>query len=474
MADDEEKITLINMWENINDDLDDIYESNKEEIDKIMPNTNNDKKLSILRYVVEVDILYEKEKHMVENDDFIKQMLNREDDSTMAITIALYQTSNVINGRELKQMETKIIEKFQDGDLLNLTKTVDHAVCPRIVGDNVFDEKGNIIPHDKLFEYKHNCYNIDDLLEHSKVGVIETDLSLEKTIITDHVDMSNQNFNDETLKLAVFPTKVISINLSNNSLIRLKGLVIPEGTKKLDLSNNPIIEIVADLPSGLETLVLTNTSMDSFSPKSNLKHLTLDECRSLKLLDLSGLVNLETLDISNCPILNKVILPKNLSKVKKIIAKNNCLMKLEINNIASLTYIDLSGNHKIDQLTLRGHGKLPKLECDNCNILRIENNDLLNSVGPSNFPKNVDMVQYINNKSLELKVGSMSSIVNLKKLIIRSCPKITSLTNGAFNSNVASVKGNKLVVKSDSKISFRPQSAFIFSDLFANEYLESE
>lgn len=465
----EEKITLIEMWENINEDLENIYENNKEEIDTFMPSTNNDKKLSILRYVVDVDILHEKEKNMVENDDFIKQMLNREDDSTMAITTALYQTSNVINGRELKQMETKIIEKFQEGDLLNLTKTLDHAICPRIVGDNVFDENGNIIPHDKLFEYKHNCYNIDDLLEHSKVGIVETDLSLEKTIITEYVDMSNQNFNDETLKFAIFPSKVISIDLSNNSLIRLKGFIAPKGTKTLNFSNNPIINIETDLPEDLENLIMTNTSMDSFSPKGNLKHLKINACRSLKNLDLSGVINLESLNISDCPILNNMILSRNMSKIKKIIAKNNCLMKLEINGISSLTYINLSGSHKIDQLILRGHGKLPKIECVNCNILRIENNDFLNNVGASNFPQKVDMIQYINNKSLELKIGSMSSIVELKKLVIRLCPKIKSLTNGVFNSNVASVKDKKLIVKSDEKIILRPQSAFIFKDLFPNE-----
>ena len=42
---------------------------------------------------------------MVKNEDFIKAMLIRQDNSSRAITTSLYKTSSAIGGKELKKIK---------------------------------------------------------------------------------------------------------------------------------------------------------------------------------------------------------------------------------------------------------------------------------------------------------------------------------------------------------------------------------
>lgn len=465
MSDSDHKISLIDLWKTLDEESLDIYNAYSEEINRYMEKTNGDIKVSVLMFMLNEDIIYDEEIPIIKNESFIKGLLKKHNNDDVRLTTALYNASSVLNSKYLREVETAIIKKYQDGDLLNITKHGDFSVCPIVRDGKAYDENGNAIPVDKLFEYKDHCYNIDTLIRENDEGIHRLDDKLYERILTHNVKMNNENYTDKILALAVFSDLTTSIDLSNNRLMYLQDIVFPENTRYINLSNNPLIGLKCKFNDSIEELDLSHTrfeKIDASSLPSHIKVLKIRSCHSLKEINLTNLHNLVSIDISDCPLLRELELNNTLTNLTNVKADNNFLIKLRCDDVPKLSTISLQNFvNPIDRIIIANSSTIPVIKCDKCKLFSI-NKCTMKTVPIDIIPESTEIFQLINNRELTLMVRQFEKLQNLKQLRINGCPKITEISKKLFSNNFFN-KGRKLDIAYNGNIEFHPPSAFNIS-----------
>jgi Leucine-rich repeat (LRR) protein len=163
--------------------------------------------------------------------------------------------------------------------------------------------------------------------------------------------------------------EVTHVDLSNKSIVTLKGLdeFLPN-LKELDLSSN-MITTLEGLPSGLQSLILSKNSITdqvlNFSKFQNLHMLDLSDNHITNLHQFHELNNLRTLKLSG----NYIKSLSDLPVVQVLDLSNNSIrgcVDLSLHNFKDMAELNLSGN-KITRL---------KGLSDELRIINMENNNL--------------------------------------------------------------------------------------------------
>ena len=154
------------------------------------------------------------------------------------------------------------------------------------------------------------------------------------------------------------------LNLEKHKLTDIKGIENFESLRKLDVSNNPIINLdVSDL-IGLKELYAYGCQIHNLKlPKSetleildvtvnNLEDLDLEKQSVLKSLSCSG-NELSDLGVADCPCLEEIFCSNNFISeldltenkiIKNIECENNDLKYLSVNSLDMIDLLNLNGN----------------------------------------------------------------------------------------------------------------------------------
>ncbi len=158
--------------------------------------------------------------------------------------------------------------------------------------------------------------------------------------------------------------KIEVLNLEKHKLTDIKGIEYFESLRKLDVSNNPIINLdVSDL-IGLKELYAYACHIHNLKlPKSetleildvtlnNLEDLDLEKQSVLKSLSCSG-NELSDLGVADCPCLEEIFCSNNFISeldltenkiIKNIECENNDLKYLSVNSLDMIDLLNLNGN----------------------------------------------------------------------------------------------------------------------------------
>jgi len=455
---DDDKFTLLTLWKELisDDNLEECYQEAKSTIDKYMKLTGNNKLVSTFLFLTKLNILHPEEQEIVANRAFIKELLKPCDNKEILFVRALYNTSSVISSRHLKDIESKIIRKYQDGDMLNMTKGLE-TVCSATNGGKVLDLEGNEIPADKIFEYGGQCYNIDKL---TSLGDQAFDIKHEyyETILTNHVNMSNGGFTDELLNMAAITSDADSLDLSHNKLEKLSKFVLGLSIVKLNLSNNPLTKLELKFNDKLEELILDNTSIERLHRgdiPTTIRKLSVSGCRSLAELNLADFHNLEEIDISGCVLLRRFFIPSSLSKLKKVTAHNTHFTTFEVRVSNISIFAD-----KIDTYIVSQTHKLPNMNCQKCNSVTISNCDF-EVFDKREIPNMITSLTFEHciNIHLSVKLNNLDNLKELRILRVKQCKSLTNLSTNIFASGLLT-RDKPLHVISDSEITCKPAVMF--------------
>lgn len=468
MDNEEEKISLIEMWDSIIESPDELYEENKEEIDQILEKHNTDDiLLALLILSIKMDVLDEEEIKMVSNEEFINQMKSRKANNRVALTMALYNTTKFVETKQLKEVETSIIKKFQKGNLLNMTVGLEKdAKCPLIdkMG-NVRDENGNIIPKSKLFEFAEKCYNIDDLLEYERNLISQDDEhEVFEKFSSDSLDLSGKHENEETIKLQSFSKNLKTLILTNNFFKKVDSSLFEDTIQELDLSKNPFKNVNLKDMKNLKVLKMNESSLTNILSEDlpeSLEELHLNHSIFLMKLDVSNLVNLKKLHLSNCSALTSLTIPNTLENFEEIIANNNSFTKLNVYMGNSFKNLDLYTTTMIQTVSLEGNGNPSKVLLRDCEIFRMSNSTR-ESFNPDLVPENIENLQLVNLPNMRLGKNSLSKFAKLKIIFLFNCPMIDSLTSSMFHPDVMNRAEKLKVHSSNPNLQTKPTAKFNF------------
>lgn len=455
-----DQMSIINIWCSLEEEKEDFYEDNKEEVDAYMEKAGNDLKLACFMYLVSLDVLPEEEAEIVRNGSFMREMLKQHADTNVTLSLALYHSSSILNSEYLHGVESDIIRKYQGGSLLNMTKELGSGICPVIKDGQAYDENGNVIPTDKLFEYKDHCYNIDDLIEESEHRVKLDDEKLYETVLTKHVNISNQHFTDATLNMAIFSELSTSFDMSHNRLMYLRDLKFQDSVKSINLRNNPIVELQCRFGAGLEILDLSNTAIREINSNvipRTLKVLKLNNCHSLLRIDLTGFDRLEVLEMDNCILVRELVVQIRL---KRLIAKFNSLRNIKLVGCTQLEEIVLTNSADENQrIYIQQMDYIPSFYGTSCNVFTIENCETMRSVPSHKVLSETKTLVLKNNTNMVLGKDQIDHLKSLVKLVVESCPKIDKISSGMFSDSVF-LNNKRLVVEHHDSIRLSPLSKF--------------
>lgn len=220
--------------------------------------------------------------------------------------------------------------------------------------------------------------------------------------------------------------------------------------RSLLLQDSPLTALDLSHCSKLDSVICTNNnklrSLDLPKDAPQLKKLDLGTCPFISSVDLSGMPQLEylnlaevglaELDLSHNPELKHVIAGKSYlkmlskitfpspSKLQSLILPITALRKLDLSGLPDLETLMVSYSESLTELTLTGLSKLQSLDCQGCALTEL---DL------SGCP-NLQELMCNNNQLTELNCSKMSRLRDvacyanqLRKIDFSQCYALTSL-----------------------------------------------
>ena len=208
---------------------------------------------------------------------------------------------------------------------------------------------------------------------------------------------------DNKITDITFPSniKIKQLYLDNNLLT---NITIPEGVENVGLSNNKLTNLV--IPSSVKTLYARNNNIfnDIIVP-NGVEELSLSS-NKITNINLQNSLNIEILELNENP-LKKI----DVTKLSKLSSLNLLDTKLE-------NSIDLKNNGDLRLFEISGVNASGKL---NVETLNMPNKEKLYKLTINNrILENIDFEEFINLKTLELKLNKIKS----KKIDLSKIPKL--------------------------------------------------
>lgn len=273
------------------------------------------------------------------------------------------------------------------------------------------------------------------------------------------MDLSDNKFTSIPPQLVNFE-QLQYLDMSTNSISRLKGSSLNGliSLRLLNLSKNNISSWSAINPKtlleptiNLAELSLADNPLTSFSSNDenlllisdSLRWLDLSHCKITKVMGtqvIQGMKELEHINLSGNLIRSTSDMISD--SLKRLDLSNNKLTNLQptmIANLPSLTYIDLSRNHRISLLSKQGEyvqsSTLKRIDLSFCNMDDIELEgfpNLLTAILKGNMIRQLDRESFINTKLLENLDLSQNAIVTVEHNTFKKLKHLKVL-NLSFN-----------------------------------------
>ena len=259
------------------------------------------------------------------------------------------------------------------------------------------------------------------------------------------VDLSH---NTKLVLLNLAYNKLVSVSLTNNTELEQLYIQSNPSLTSLNVSDHSKLKLLyTPYCTSLQTL---------FCYRCALTDLTVTGCSALKqlkcyenpnLTEIEGLgdcTNLTWLDCEDCKV-SDLSATSNMSKLERLLCRNNKLTSLEIYNKLYLKYLRVSGNSQLTQLNCYSNA-LISLEVDNCTALKdlrcYYNDNLTTITGLSTCTA----LTYLDCEDCSISdLSAVGSLPNLETLLARK-NKLTSLdVSGRSKLNRLRVLGNTLL-----------------------------
>ena len=202
------------------------------------------------------------------------------------------------------------------------------------------------------------------------------DEQLERIIRVTHIDCS-QNKDIKNLKPLSRLSLLVEIRCDHTNIESLEGIEDLTNLKRLDCSDNDNISSLAPLIGlgSLEDLDCSNTMVKNLAPLqalTSLKKLDIHFCTVNKILQISKLLQLQELDLSDNKSLYDIQGAERLRNLIELNISGTRVRELKpISYLQSLKILDLSGTSIETLRDIQDLKNLNEINCSNTNITAI-------------------------------------------------------------------------------------------------------
>lgn len=259
------------------------------------------------------DYLNDEERIMLGNKSFMTTLSGSYRSHERKLIHALYHAEqtydfarNFAKDGKLKQTNEQIAPshlEFTRG--LNLDEICQQNVK---IGGVFYDHMGFPLNPENIFNIAGRCFDAADIYDYIRQGgTINLLESRAKNFFAEgsKVDYSKQDLTDQNVGFLVFRPGADYIDLSNNKIESGAGLVIPEGTRLVDMSKNSMNSVDVRFPDSVQIFNISHNFMTRLVSE-NLPPMCMgiqaSSCSELRGLDLSGMQQLKTVNIDGSHI----------------------------------------------------------------------------------------------------------------------------------------------------------------------------
>jgi hypothetical protein len=191
--------------------------------------------------------------------------------------------------------------------------------------------------------------------------------------LQEDVDLKARNIavignSEQTAKYLKNATKIGEVKYEDGIIT-----AIIDGKYKIDISNSDVLDFskceklqemrIENVPN-VKTIKLPEN-------KNNLTCITIDECRDLNALDVSGFTNVAYIDLTRCNKLDELRLPAvNNSLERLIIGSCGNIKKLDISACKNIEQVNVSYCRNLTEITTKDNSKMTMCQIRDCPHLK--------------------------------------------------------------------------------------------------------
>ena len=159
------------------------------------------------------------------------------------------------------------------------------------------------------------------------------------------IDLSNQGLTD--LSGIVFKEGVRRIELNGNQITSLDTANFPDSVTSLGLNDNQISEIT-NLPANLVTLAIENNQLTSINGlPAGMRSFFADDNQITSIAEVANLPELSVLSVNRNQITDISVI-QNLNSLEQLQISNNNISDIDFNWPTTIDFLDFSNNQIVD------------------------------------------------------------------------------------------------------------------------------